>query len=256
MLPFDRRQELLALLRANKSVNIAEAAERFHIGEATIRRDLEKFENRGLARRIYGGAVLLEGLDAEIPMDVREKTEQAQKEIIGRLAAELVEDGDVLILDSSSTTLTMIGCLKTRKDLTIITNGLKAADVAGDLAYAKVYCCGGRLRELSKSLVGMSARQFIRSHSARRLFFSCRAINCDAGICDNSDEEAELRQDMIAASSEAILLAASSKFNATAFCRICGLADIDAVVTDTMPSEQWMKCLSESGVRAVYPNAR
>jgi DeoR/GlpR family transcriptional regulator of sugar metabolism len=255
MLPFERRQELLTQLRDKKSVNIAEAAKQFHIGEATIRRDLEKLEIRGLARRIYGGAVLLEGLDAEIPMDVREKTEQAQKEIIGRLAAELVEDGDVLILDSSSTTLTMIDHLKARKDLTIITNGLKAADLAGDLPHAKVYCCGGRLSELSKSLVGMSARQFIRSHSAKRIFFSCRAVNYETGICDSSDEEAELRQDMIAASSEAILLAAYSKFNATAFCRICGLADVDAIVTDSTPDALWVKHLSESGVRVVTPDA-
>lgn len=253
MLPFDRREALLQELRERKTVNIADAAERYRIGEATIRRDLEKLERRGLARRIYGGAVLVEGLDAEIPMDVREKTEQAQKETIGRLAAELAEDGDVLILDSSSSTLAMIGHLKARKDLTIITNGLKAAGLAGDLGGAKVYCCGGRLRELSQSLVGMSARQFIRSHSARRLFFSCRAVSFEAGVCDSSDEEAELRQDMIASSDEAVLLAASSKFDASAFCRICGLDELDAVVTDLRPGERWMERLGQCAVRVVCP---
>jgi DeoR/GlpR family transcriptional regulator of sugar metabolism len=251
VLSYDRRQELLDQLRERKTIRISEAAGEFHIGEATIRRDLEKLEKQGLARRIYGGAVLLEGLDAEIPMDVREKTEQAQKESIGRLAASIVEDGDVLILDSSSSTLAMISFLMVKKDLTIITNGLKAADMAGDLGNSKVYCCGGRLRELSKSLVGMSARKFIRSHSAGKLFFSCRAVNLEMGVCDSSDEEAELRQDMIASCKKAILLAASSKFNGSAFCQICGFEDIDVILTDLMPDEQWMKHLSNFNVRLI-----
>ena len=198
MLSFDRREALLSQLRDKKTVRIADAAKAFHIGEATIRRDLEKLEKRGLARRIYGGAVLVEGLETEIPMSVREKTEQVQKDIIGRLAAQLVEDGDVLILDSSSSVLSMIPYLSPRKDLTIITNGLKAANMAGELKNAKVYCCGGRLRELSNSLVGMNARRFIRTHSAHMLFFSCRSLNLNKGLCDSSEEEAELRQDMIA----------------------------------------------------------
>jgi DeoR/GlpR family transcriptional regulator of sugar metabolism len=253
MLSFDRRQELLEQLKERKTVRISEAAEQFHIGEATIRRDLEKLEKRGLARRIYGGAVLVEGLDAEIPMDVREKTEQSQKDVIGRLAAGLVEDSDVLILDSSSSILSMIGHLGSRKDLTIITNGLKAADFAGDLANAKVYCCGGRLRELSKSLVGMNARQFIRSHSAGKLFFSCRAVNQELGVCDSSDEEAELRQDMIASSGQVILLAAASKFNSSAFCRICGFDKIDTVVTDTVLTQEWEDHLKGFRIDHLYP---
>lgn len=253
MTSFERRQELLEQLKEQKSVNIAEAAEHFHIGEATIRRDLEKLEKRGIARRIYGGAVLLEGLDAEIPMDVREKTEQSQKDVIGRLAAELVEDGDVLILDSSSSILSMIAHLNCCKDLTIITNGLKAADLAGNLDKAKVYCCGGRLRELSKSLVGMNARQFIKSHSARKLFFSCRSVNMEMGICDSSDEEAELRQDMIASSNQAILLSASTKFGTSAFCRICSMESINTIITDTAPSTEWEKHIKGYNIKILYP---
>lgn len=252
MLSFDRREALLAQLREKKTVRISEAAKEFYIGEATIRRDLEKLEKRGLARRVYGGAVLVEGLDAEIPMDVRERTEQAQKEAIGRLAAGLVEDGDTLILDSSSSVLSMIPHLGAKKDLTVITNGLKAAELAGELGCAKVYCCGGRLRELSKSLVGMNARQFIRGYSVRKLFFSCRCVNMEHGVCDSSDEEAELRRDMIASSAEAILLAVSTKFDTGAFCSICGLEDINTIITDAEPEERWKDYLERNHVTVIY----
>lgn len=252
MLPDGRRQELLRRLKETKSLCIAEEAKRFHIGEATIRRDLEKLERRGLARRIYGGAALVEGLDAEIPMDVRERTEPAQKQSIGRLAAALVEDGDIIVLDSSSSVLSMVPHLGARKGLTIITNGLKAAELAGELGSAKVYCCGGRLRELSKSLVGMSARQFIRGHSAMKLFFSCRAVNMEMGVCDSSDEEAELRQDMIASCGQAVLLAAASKLGSGAFCRICGIDAIDTLITDSLPDERWREYLAQSHVRLIF----
>lgn len=251
MLSDERREALLALLREKKSIKIADAAKEFYIGEATIRRDLEKLEKRGLARRVYGGALLVEGPDAEIPMDVRERMERVRKETIGRLAAQLVEDGDTLILDSSSSVISMIEHLYGRKGLTIITNGLKAAELAGELPDAKVYCCGGRLRELSKSLVGMTARQFIRSHSVSKLFFSCRSVNFQYGLCDLSEEEAELRQDMIASSAQVFLLAVSTKFDENAFCRICGFQDIDVIITDTLPSQQWIDFFDQYHVKVL-----
>lgn len=127
MLTLERQQEILSLIKQRKSVSVAELSKRFFIGEASIRRDLDKLEKKGLVKRTYGGAVLVSGLDSEIPLFIREEEQRGAKQLIGQLAASLVEDDQIIFMDSSSTVLSMAPYLKGRQRLTVITNGAKAA---------------------------------------------------------------------------------------------------------------------------------
>src|SRR5690554_5827583 len=105
MFTLERQQAILDLLKSNKSASVSDLSKRFFIGEATIRRDLDKLEKMGLIKRTYGGAVLIEGLDSEIPLFVRESEQKDLKVSIGKLAAQLVNDNDIIIIDSSSTSM-------------------------------------------------------------------------------------------------------------------------------------------------------
>ena len=232
MLNIERLDEILEYLKKYRSASVSDLSKKLHIGEATIRRDLEKLQSNGFVKRTYGGAVLIEGLDSEIPLYVREKDNIDAKDAIGKLAADLVQENSICILDSSSTTYLMIEYLKNRKNLTIITNGAKTAVSLSQLQQSKIFSTGGKLREFSLSYIGNTAQSFIENFYVDKLFFSCRALSIDKGILDSSEEEAELRKVMLKHCNQAILLADNTKFDNSAFYKICDLNKIHAVVTD------------------------
>ena len=251
MLTLERQEEILRILKEKKAASVEELSKRLFIGPATIRRDLDVLQRQRLVKRTHGGVVLLEGLNTEIPLYVRESERAAEKDAIGRTAASLVRDGDILILDSSSTTFHMIPFLRARENLTCITNGAKTALALGGLPHARVYCTGGRLRENSLSFVGGQAKHAIADYHAQRLFFSCRGVTREHGAMDASDEEAELRRAMIAIAGQVVLLCDASKLGRTAFSRVCPLDDIDVLVTDRAPDAEWARVLAEHGVEVV-----
>jgi len=253
MFTIERQQGIMSMLKAKKSVTVAELSKKFYIGEATIRRDLEKLEKKGLLKRTYGGAVLLEGLDLEIPLSVREEEQKNAKELIGRCAAQLVEDGEILVIDSSSTTLKMVPHLKGKSKLTVVTNGAKTVIELGELLHVKVYCTGGVLRENSLSYIGELARKCIEGFYVDTLFFSCRAISMKKGLSDSIEEEAELRKLMMENCRKSVLLVDHTKFDKESFCKICDFDRIDYIVTDIKPSSEWMEYLHHKGVEVVYP---
>lgn len=252
MFAIERQQSIINFLKSKKSATVAELAKKFFIGEATIRRDLEKLEKKGMLKRTYGGAVLLEGLDSEIPLSIREIEQKDAKDAIGHMAAQLVEDGDIIIMDSSSTVLKMVSHLKVKSKLTVITNGAKTAVDLGELLHIKVYSTGGMLRENSLSYIGELARRCMDSFFVDTLFFSCRAISMDKGLSDISEEEAELRRLMIKSCKKVVLLCDNSKFGSVSFSKICDFDKISCVITDKKPSCQWLEFFRAKGVQIMY----
>ena len=251
MFSIERRQQILELLKEQKTVSVSDLSKRFFIGEATIRRDLCTFEALGLAKRTYGGAILLEGLDSEIPLIVRETEQRDKKQRIAKTAADMVQDGDVITMDSSSTALHMVPYLRRKTNLTVITNGAKTALDCGTLPRTKVVCTGGRLRENSLSYIGNLAQRCIRDFVSGTLFFSCRSISSDIGITDVNEEESVLRRDMIRHSRRVVLLCDSTKFDANSFAYICSFSDIHCLITDAEPSPMLQEALAHSGVQLV-----
>ncbi|MCL2160101.1 MAG: DeoR/GlpR family DNA-binding transcription regulator [Oscillospiraceae bacterium] len=241
MLNLERQQEILSILKTNKSATVNYLAKNLHINAATIRRDLTELEKKGLAKRTYGGALLIEGQNSEIPFYMRENKMKDAKAVIAKKAVELISNGDIIIMDSSSTTFAMVNFLKGHENLTIITNGAKTAIDLGEL-HIRVYCTGGILRENSSSFTGHHAHAFIDNISADLLFFSCRGVSMDGVLYDSSAEEAELRKAMIKNSKKSILLCDSSKLDKTAFYKICDISDIDEVICEApLPQELLIK---------------
>ena len=231
MNPAQRQLYLLNIVRDKKVVDVKEIARQLFVHEATIRRDLNKLENNGLVKRTYGGAVLLEGLDTEIPLYARESANNDKKDIICRTASAMVKDGDTIILDSSSTTSRMIKYLGERRDLKIITNGAKTAILLTQLANATIYCTGGKMRENSLSYIGQTAAEAIYNFYADILFFSCRGLS-GRGLSDSNEEEAMLRRVMIKHSRKKVLLIDSTKMNVNSFFHICQTDCIDDIICD------------------------
>ena len=252
MFPIERQQAIIQFLKEKKSATVTDLSRSLFIGEATIRRDLEKLAKSNLVRRTHGGAVLTEGLDIEIPLAVREVEQKSEKNIIGALATQLVNDGDTIIIDSSSTALKMVPALRGKDRLTIITNGAKAVIELGESLHARVYCTGGVLRENSLSFIGQQARIFIENYSADILFFSCRGLSIEKGLTDSSEDEAELRRVMGKSSRKVILLCDHTKFDKIAFCKISDFEFINYLITDQKPDSRWVEFLESKGITVLY----
>ena len=252
MFAIERQYNIMNELRKEKSLSVSNLSKKFFIGEATIRRDLEKLERAGLLKRTYGGAVLLEGLDSEVPLTVRETEQSQEKNTIAQLAAQYITDGDIIIMDSSSTTLKMVPFLRRKEKLTVITNGAKAAIELGEHHHAKIYCTGGMLRENSLSFIGQQARSFIENYCADILFFSCRGLSMEKGLTDSNEEEAELRKVMIKNCKKVILLCDSSKFDKIFFCKVTDFDKINYIITEKKPCQKWLEFFSDKGVNVLY----
>lgn len=229
--PKARQKLILEMIQSDKFIKVAELSKKLYINEATIRRDLNALEQEGLVKRIYGGAVLSNGQDSEIPLMQREVKNAVQKKRIAEIAAKEVENGDTLFLDSSSTVSFMVPFLEGKSGLRIVTNGAKTTLLLSKLHDAEIISLGGRLRENSLSFVGLGTFQSLSEYFFDKAFFSCHAYSEEFGLMDNNEEEARLRRLLIRQSRKTYFLADASKKGNTSFYRICDLDDIDKIIT-------------------------
>ncbi len=249
----ERRHQIIDIIKQQKFINVPTLAQRFYTSEATIRRDLDKLKKTGLLKRTYGGAVLIEGIDSEIPLAVREEERTAEKDLIAKVAAELIREDDVIIIDSSSTCAKLVPFLSYRKPKTVITNSPKTAMQLSGISKINIYSTGGFLRSHSLSYVGEAARNMISSLFVDTLFFSCRGASINCGLLDPSEEEAELKRVMIKHSKSRVVMLDSTKLKNSGFARICDFSDIDYIVTETQLNEEWTDYLNKCHVQILYP---
>ncbi|MBO5939271.1 MAG: DeoR/GlpR transcriptional regulator [Clostridia bacterium] len=232
MIQFERQEKIIAILERKKSSSVRELARELFVSEASIRRDIESLENKGLVKRVYGGVLLSRYQNSSIPIDLRDGDHSAVKEEIARRAAELVHDGDTLFLDASSTVRRMMKYLGHRKNLKIITHNVKIFSEYGG-SNCELFCTGGTYSKVEQTLVGPAAENYLRSVSADLLFFSSQAITEDGEITDSSEEETALRRIMIARSARQYFLCDDSKIGERRIFSVCHKDDITGVICNT-----------------------
>ena len=232
MLPLERQNRILEILAVRKAVSVEELCRELYSSGATIRRDLAYLENSGLLCRTHGGAVRMEESGRDFPLLLRESENTISKDIITRRALELLEDGQTVFMDASSTVCCLAERITGFQKLRVITNGLKTAGILAEKDGVEVYCTGGRLRGNAKSFVGASAIEFVSHFHADAVFFSCRGVCSQAGVTDASEDEANLKRAYLHHARRGILLADASKLEQQYFSRICSLEEIDTLISD------------------------
>jgi DeoR/GlpR family transcriptional regulator of sugar metabolism len=252
MLTLERQNAIRDILHKEKAVSITALSGRFATSTASIRRDLEKLERQGLVKRTYGGAVLIEGIREEIPLIVREVEQKEAKRKIARAASAFISDQDTIFMDSSTTTKELTGFLADKKNLTVITNGIRAMTELSLLDNVDVHGISGRLRKPSLSMVGNQAETNVTNYWGAKLFFSCTGMWINHGAMDYSDAEAEVRKKMMSVSQEVILLCDHTKFDRPAFYKICPFSQVNILITDQQLNPQWETLLEQNGVEVVY----
>ena len=253
MLALERRNLILEKLQIEKRVVVSELSQLYGVSEETIRRDLEKLENDGLAIKSYGGAVINDNSNMDMPFNIRKNRNVAVKQRIAELAAKLVEDGDHIMLDASTTGVFIAKALKQKSRLTVVTNSLEAIIEMSDVSGWDIISTGGLLKEGYLALLGGAARAGVEKYCVDKLFLSCKGVSMEYGFMDSLEIFAEVKQSMIHASQKVYLAVDHSKFDQDSFCRIDTFASLSGVITDQEPEARWLKLFGSLGVECIYP---
>ena len=253
MLAVERKNKIYDILQKDKRVVVGELAKLFEVSEETIRRDLDKLESEGLVIKSYGGAVLSDDGQSDMPIDVRKRTNVEGKQKIAEIISSRITDGTSIMLDSSSTALFVAKAIKTRKNITIITNSLEILIELKEQKNWKIFSSGGLLGEDSLALVGSQADKMLSGFHVDTAIISCKGFDINKGFTDSNDMHASTKRTMLSNCDKRVLAVDSTKFNKIAFNVVGGLDDIDVIATDVKPSEEWLNKFRFAGVECLYP---
>ncbi len=252
MLAIDRRNEILERIQREGSVRVTELSLVFGVTEETIRRDLEKLETEGLVSRTYGGAVLNKSTKEDLSIHIREGRNPEEKNRIARKVAELVGDGESLMLDASTTTMFVARHLVEKKGLTIITNSLRVPMEMAGKSDAEIILAGGTFRPGSLSIVGSRAADMLSGYYVDKAILGCKGFDPEQGTYEPHEMEADIKKKMRACAGTLILVADRSKFNQRSFIRTIDIDEIDAVVTDGKLPEAVEAQLQQRNISLYY----
>lgn len=244
----ERREEIAALVRQNKSVLVKDLCARFSVSGETIRKDLSILEEEGLLIKTYGGAYVREGVRNEVYASIREGLFTEVKESIGRACAQLVHRGDTLFLDASTTCLAIARELLELEDVTVVTNSLPIARLYADGGAGKLILTGGELDQKNQCFTGPIALEMVDQHYADLAFISCQGLSRSSGVTDGSGDIGHLRRRMLRHSTRRYLVADKTKLDHSHFFRICDLDQIHTVVIDTLEDPVWRAYFHQQGV--------
>ncbi len=234
---YDRLQEIRRLLLRNKKVITAELCTQFSVSQETVRRDLGVLELEGILQKVYGGAVLTDGVDSPrggIPSrDTRSFVCDEEKRRIAERAIDLIPDNAIIALDRGTTVFRLAQLLSRRKGLTVLTNSLDIAVEVTRRTTHLVYCIGGAVKRAEMITTGFLADDFLnRFSSIDMAIFSADGVSPSGGISDYSVEMGTIKQKILAKSERSICLIDHTKYGVDTFYKVCDLHQFDTFIMD------------------------
>ena len=228
----EREDEILELLSKNEYVTVEYLSKRMSVSSSSIRRDLKNLEERGLVSRSYGGVKLADATGKRIPYSLRTHENSTQKKQIAKAALALINPGDVILLDGSSSAYFLAELLPSVSGVTVITNSIDTVSYLTRYN-VKAFCTGGMLSAENRGvLVGGYAESFLQQIRADVAFFSVQAVGGNGRLFDCYPEEVAIRNVMIRNARRRVLLCDSSKWNKSSTFFQASVDDVDYVVSD------------------------
>jgi len=251
MLAQQRRQKIFELIREDGQAKVFELGKIFKVSEVTIRQDLEKLEEEGLVVREHGGAHLKNiGLSVR-NIELLSKENMAEKEAIAKKAAELVRDGDTIILDSGSTTTEIARQLNGYTNLTVITNALNIALILGVDPGINLVLTGGEFKAPTLSLTGQKAADSLEGLHVDKLFLATAGITLKSGLTYPSISDLVVKRAMIESADQVYLVADSGKIGKSSFASLGALSLIDYLITDSKIKEEDIALFSRHTIKLI-----
>jgi DeoR/GlpR family transcriptional regulator of sugar metabolism len=225
----DRKGEVLLFLKDKGTASIAEIAEKFAVSEMTVRRVVHKLADSGLVIRTPGGAMVAPTGSMERSFLERSAKNAGAKDAIGREAANLVQPGETVVLDSGTTTRYIARYLATKRDVVVVTTSLAALEELAGSPSVEVRLTGGLYRRSSHDLAGNAVVETLAGVHADKVFFGAAALSFQKGVMNF---DAEMPRVFLSAGREKILVIDSSKIGTEAVYRLCTAQKCDLIVTD------------------------
>jgi DeoR family transcriptional regulator, aga operon transcriptional repressor len=248
MLNEERQRAILNLLRRDGRVLVVDLARQFHTSQVTIRKDLDVLHVKGQIHRTHGGALPAgDGALEDPTLREKEKLHRKEKLQIATAAAHMVSEGQVVILDSGTTTTAIARALRNFQNLTIITNAVNiAAELSGSAL--DVILTGGSLRKNSFSLVGPLAEETLHKLHADILFLGVDGFDVQYGVSTPNLLEAKVNRAMIEISKTSVAVCDSSKFGKRSLSLIAPTSSLQHVITDSGASKADLSALKKSSI--------
>src|SRR5271157_2903940 len=248
MLSEERRREILELLQHDGRVLVRDLAKRFRTSLITVRKDLEQLHHQGQLERTHGGALPLKvGALNDKTLQEKERLHRQEKMRIAAAAVRMIRQGQVIILDSGTTTTAIARACRHFRSLTVITNGTNIAEeLAG--TPVEVILTGGMLRKNSFSLVGPLAEESLRRLSADMLFLAVDGFDVKYGLTTPNLLEARVNRVMAESARRTIVVCDSSKFGRRSLSLILPTAAVHETITDKKILKRDLKALRDADV--------
>jgi DeoR family galactitol utilization operon repressor len=241
----EREKIILNKLSSDGSVTVTDLAKEMDLSEVTIRNDLKNLELKGWINRVRGGAA------PSYHQDIleRQKIHLEAKNAIARAAAELVRDGDTIMIEAGTTTALIAKFLTGKRDVHVVTNSTLVFSYARMNPNLQITMTGGDFRRSTESMVGPIALQTLDRLNVRIAFVGTDGFTLERGMTTHIMEGAEIVKVMKHHSETTILVADSSKYGKVGFSGILPLSDMDLILTDSGLSDEALQELLEAGIK-------
>lgn len=245
-----RQEKIRFLLQKHGHLTVSELAEQFCVSEMTIRRDLKQLASMGLVQREHGKAVYPQNPQERNAVFITRLGEAHKEKLaIGKFAADLVKEGDSIILDSGTTTLAI--SLGLNKKCIVVTNSLPVADVLGLRPNITTILTGGEVQRTTLSLMGPMTRENLGGFNVDKLFLAATGVNVEKGLSTTSMVESEVKQAMINSAKEVILVAHSEKLKQIYYHNFARWEKINKFITDNGADPEVIKQIEKNGVEVI-----
>lgn len=255
MLMNQRRQHILEELNQKNIVYVKELSEKYSVTMETIRKDLEDIVTENIdIQKVYGGAIKSSAVDESY--SIREELFSTEKDLLGKKAAELINDGDCIFLDAGSSVTKLIPHLKYKKNLKIVTVSL-AALIEFTKFFSttenthKIFFMGGEVKFNLLSTSGTTVALSIRDYYFNKAFLTLDGISFEKGITSHNCDEAHVTAEVLKHCSENIFMITEEKFNSTKFYKVCNLDSVNTIISSN-PEDEFLKKISKNFNVKIY----
>jgi DeoR family myo-inositol catabolism operon transcriptional repressor len=229
----------------NKSVSLDQLCEEFQVSKNTIRRDIDELVATENIKKIYGG-VTVEGYKSMTSFDERNINNLHPKQLIAKKAAELVKSGEIIFIDSGTTTMHMIEHITDTKNLTILTNNIEVIMRSIPYPNINVISLSGTLNRETLSFTGSSAADVLSKYNISKAFIAATGISTIGGATNSSPSETDIKRTALMKSQKNYLLIDHTKFDVISLMTFSNLEKIDSIITDALPPAPLQEYLSKN----------
>jgi DeoR family fructose operon transcriptional repressor len=241
----ERKDQILRMLSEKDKVHVQQLSDMFQVSSATIRNDLNDLEKGGKLVRTHGGAISAETSGEELRTEQKKTKNMTNKAKIAEIALDFIADGDIILLDTGTTTEEIAKLLHLRRNVTVITNDMEIAMILEEYSGITVIIIGGMLRQGFHCTVGMFAHHLLDEVTVDKAFIATNSLDVETGLFTPDTGQAETKMRMMSCGRETYLVCDSSKVGRKSFAKFADLEEFKCFITDSELDEETVRRMKE-----------